>query len=181
MLNVLSLVALAVVMALALSVLVGQAVTGVPPMSASAAEAGDVVALLQQSGLSEHAVIYDLGCGWGAMVIALARAFPQAQVRGVELSPLPYWVARIRTRNLPNVSLRRGDFFHTDVGDADAITCFLLIKSMQRLAGFLDDNLKPGTAVAAVAFWFRDRRASAFRQGGGLLSQVALYHWPASS
>ncbi len=180
MLSVLSLVALGVVAVLALSVLVGQAVTGVPPMSASAAEAGDVVALLQLSGLPEQAVIYDLGSGWGALVIALARAFPQAQIRGVELSPLPYWVARVRTRNLANVSLRRGDFFKTDLGDADAVACFLLIKSMRRLAGFLDDNLKTGTAVATVAFWFRDRKVSAFRQEGGLLSQVALYRWPAS-
>lgn len=179
MLHVLSLLALLAALGLGVSVLVFQAITGVPPMSASAAEAADVVALLRREGLPDRAVIYDLGSGWGALVIALARAFPEAQIRGIELSPLPYWVARFRTRDFPNVSLRRGDFFASDLADADAVTCFLLIKSMRKLGGLLDAKLKPGVVVAAVAFWFRDREVSAVRQGGGLLSQVALYHWPA--
>ena len=83
-----SFMALLVVVALGLSVLVYQGVTGVPPVSSSAAEAADVVALLRQAGLPERAVIYDLGCGWGALVLALARAFPNAQIRGIEMSPV---------------------------------------------------------------------------------------------
>ena len=123
-----SLMALLIVVALALSVLVYQGVTGVPPVSSTAVEAADVVALLRQAGLPERAIIYDLGCGWGALVLALARAFPNAQIRGIEISPLPYWVARFRTRNVPNVRLRRGDFHRCDLRDADAITCYLLIR-----------------------------------------------------
>ncbi len=179
MLNLLSLLVLAAALGLGLSVLVFQAITGVPPMSASAAEAADVVALLKQEGLAGPVVIYDLGAGWGALVMALARAFPDAQIRGIELSPLPYWVARLRTRSLPNVSLKRGDFFKADLAEADAVTCFLLIGPMQRLADLLDAQLRPGVVVAAIAFWFRDREVAAVRQGGGLLSQVGLYRWPA--
>lgn len=78
-----SLLALLIVFSLCLSLLVFQGITGVPPLSSNAAEAADVVALLKHAGLSERAIIYELGCGWGSLVIALARAFPEAQIRGI--------------------------------------------------------------------------------------------------
>jgi SAM-dependent methyltransferase len=171
--------ALMVVVALGLSVLVYQGVTGVPPVSSSAAEAADVVALLRQAGLPERAVIYDLGCGWGALVLALARAFPDAQIRGIELSPLPYWVARFRARNVPNLRIRRADFHRCDLRDADAITCCLLTGVMPRVANLLDSALKPGTPVVSLSFWFRGREVYAARQSAGPLRQVALYYWSA--
>jgi trans-aconitate methyltransferase len=138
-----------------------------------------VVALLRQAALPEQPTIYDLGCGWGALVLALARAFPDAQIRGIELSPLPYWVARFRTRNLPNVRLRRGDFHRCDLRDADAVTCYLLLGAMPRVARLLDAALRPGAPVVSLSFWFRGRHVSAIRQGAGPLSQAALYYWPA--
>jgi 2-polyprenyl-3-methyl-5-hydroxy-6-metoxy-1,4-benzoquinol methylase len=177
--DAISLIAVALVVLLCLSLLVFQAITGVPPMSANAAEAADVVAWLRQAGLREDAVIYDLGSGWGALVVALARAFPRAQIRGIEMSPLPYWVARLRVRHRPNVSIRWGNFYTQDLGDADAVTCYLMIKPMPKLATFLDRALQKGTPVVALTFWFRDRAPNAVREGLGLRGAAALYYWPA--
>jgi methylase of polypeptide subunit release factors len=123
-----SLVVLLIVASLCLSLLIFQVITGVPPMSSSASEAADVVALLKQARLPKQAIVYELGSGWGSLVIALARAFPDAQIRGIETSPLPYWVARFRTRNMPNVFLQRGNFHECDLQDAHAVTCYLMIK-----------------------------------------------------
>jgi hypothetical protein len=103
-LDLLSIAVLIVVVAVGLSLLIVQLVTGVPPQSSSGREAADVIALLKEAGLPEQAVVYDLGSGWGSLVIELARAFPEAQIRGVEMSPFPYWVARFRTRNLSNMA-----------------------------------------------------------------------------
>jgi len=103
-----SLAAVLIVFALGVSLLVFQGITGVPPMSSSSSEAADVISLLKEAGLTERVIVYELGCGWGSLVIALARAFPDAEIRGIEMSPLPYWVARIRTRKMPNVFLQRG-------------------------------------------------------------------------
>ncbi len=174
-----SLIALVIVLALCLSVLVFQGITGVPPMSSNSAEVADVVALLRQAGLAEEAIVYELGCGWGSLVIALAQAFPKARIRGIEMSPFPYWVARLRTRHMPNVFLRRGNFYNCDLRDAQAVTCYLMIKPMPRLAGFLDGMLKPGTPVVSLTFWFRDRHVAAVREGPGLRGAAALYYWPA--
>jgi hypothetical protein len=179
MLSALYILALVIVLLLGLSVLAFQGITGVPPMSSSDTEGADVVELLREAGVSEHAVIYELGCGWGALVVALARAFPKARVRGVEISPLPYCVARLRTRNLPNVHLQRGNFYHCGLQDAGAVTCYLFTKPMTKLAEFLDNQLKPGTPVVSLSFSFRDRAVSAERQTAGPLGHAALYHWPA--
>jgi 2-polyprenyl-3-methyl-5-hydroxy-6-metoxy-1,4-benzoquinol methylase len=174
-----SLIAVASVFLLCLSLLIVQAITGVPAMSANAAEAADVIALLKQARVREDAVIYDLGSGWGALVVALARAFPNAQIRGIEMSPLPYCVAWLRTRHRPNVSIQWGNFYARKLGDADAITCYLMIKPMPKLAAFLDRALKAGTPVVALTFWFRDRAPDAVREGLGLRGAAALYYWPA--
>ena len=148
-------------------------------MPSSRAEAAAVVALLRQSGLADQAIIYELGCGWGSLVIALARAFPQARIRGIEMSPLPYGIARLRTRKWTNVHIRRGNFYHCDLHDAHAVTCYLMIKPMKSLAVFLDRMLEPGTPVVSLAFRFRDREVAVSSEGPVLGGDAALYYWPA--
>jgi len=161
-----------------LSLVVVQLLTGVPSLSSSVAEAADAIALLKEANLPQRAIIYELGSGWGALVIALARAFPDAQVRGIEMSPLPYWIARLRTRKMSNVSLVWGNFNKCDLADADAVTCYLMRSPMVKLAELFDGMLKPGTSVVSVMFWFRGRQVTATRQGR-VRGSVALYKWPA--
>jgi cyclopropane fatty-acyl-phospholipid synthase-like methyltransferase len=179
MLDVIAFLLVLVVLVLAGSVVVFQFITGVPPMPSAASEIADLVALLKQAGVAERGIVYELGCGWGSVVLALAKAFPHAQIRGIELSPVPYWVARFRTRNLSNVHLQRRNFYDCDLRDADAVTSYLTIKPTSRLATFLDRVLRPGTPVVSVTFWFRARQVAAVREGKGLRGKVALYFWPA--
>ncbi len=77
-----SVVAVLIVCALCLSILVFQGITGVPPLPSNSVEAADVVALLKQGGLAEQAVVYELGSGWGSLVIALAQGFSQGSYPG---------------------------------------------------------------------------------------------------
>jgi precorrin-6B methylase 2 len=161
-----------------LSLLLWTALTGVPTLSSSRAETKAVIELLKDAKLPDHPVIIDLGSGWGTLMIALARAFPDASVQGVEMSPFPYLISRLRTRRLSNVSVRFGTLFRTDLHDADAITCYLMPSLMARLSDLLDQTVKPGTSIVTNTFLFRERVHSAVRQEswGGT---VALYTWPA--
>jgi hypothetical protein len=179
LIDVLSAILVLAVVSLGLSLLVFQAITGIPSVSATQAEADDVVALLRHADLPAQPTIYELGSGWGKLVATLAREFPNAQVIGIERSPLPYWIARFRTRHLSNVELHRGDFYKFDLRNASAVTCYLMIKPMPKLAAFLDNILTDGTPVVALTFWFRCRTPSATREGPGLRGAAALYHWPA--
>jgi hypothetical protein len=175
----LSQLALIVALFPCLSILVYQGITGVPPLPSSEGEASGVIALLRQTGLKNNAIVYELGSGWGSLVIALARAFPEARIRGIELSPLPYWVARFRTRKMPNVTLQRANFFDCDLTDAQAVSCYLMSKPMPRLAHLLDRMLKPGTPVVSIMFRFRGRDVAAVSNGPGTQGATALYRWPA--
>ena len=177
--NILSIAALLIVVALALSLLLFQGITGVPAMPSSRAESAAVIALLRQARLADQGNIYELGCGWGSLVIALARAFPQARIRGIEISPLPYWVARLRTRKYANVDLQRGNFYDCDLRDAIAVTCYLMINPMRKLAPFLDRMLEAGTPVVSLAFRFRDRAETLSTEGSPLGGDAVLYYWPA--
>jgi hypothetical protein len=178
--DIISIVLVVTAVAIGLSLVVAQLFTGVPTLSTDASQAKDVIELLQAAGLPDHAVIYDLGCGWGALVIALAKAFPNAQVRGIEVSPFPYWVARLRTRTFKNVSLALTDFITADLSDANVIACYLMPAAMPKLAKLLDRTIKPGTKVISLTFWFHDRQFVAARKGM-MRGAVALYDWPALS
>ncbi|SFB63937.1 Methyltransferase domain-containing protein [Rhizobium sp. NFR07] len=137
--------------------------------------------LLRDANLSKSAVIYDLGCGWGSLPIALAKTFLDARVKGMEISPFPCLVARLRTWRLPNVSVAAKNFYKFDLADADAVTCYLMPSAMSRLSKFLDEKVRPGTVVVTVTFWFRDRSPATIKDGPGLRGAVALYVWPATS
>ncbi|WP_440412294.1 class I SAM-dependent methyltransferase [Neorhizobium petrolearium] len=176
-----SVVLLAAVLLVCLSLLFFHALTRVPSWPLAGSEAADVVALLRDANLSRSAVIYDLGCGWGSLVIALAKAFPDAHVKGIEISPFPCFVARLRTWCLPNVSVVGKNFYRCDLADADAVTCYLMPSAMPKLSKFLDETVRPGTAVLAVTFWFRDRSPKTTKDGPGLRGAIALYVWPANS
>ncbi len=169
----------AIVSMLCVLVVLFQFLTGVPPLSSNKAERDDVVALLRQVGLTEGAIIYELGSGWGSLVVALTEAFPTAQIRGIEISPVPYWISCFRTRNMPAVQLQRRSFYDCDLSNAHAVTCYLMIKSMPRIAELLDRSLRPDTPVVSLSFWFRDREITASLDSAGQLHATALYLWPA--
>ncbi len=174
-----SLVVLAVVAAAALSILWYHAKTGVPPVPSTSGEIETIVALLAEAGLPHQARIYELGCGWGSLALGLARAFPEATIVGYEISPLPSWIAKLRTRNDARIRIVRGDYRRAALADADAVTAYLMIAPMKGLATLLDQQLRRGTPVVTLCFGFRDRTAAASRPLGGLAGEAQLYRWPA--
>ena len=178
MMTLLSYAAVALTLLVGLSVVIFTALTGVPTLSSGDAEASEVIALLNQANLARSAVIVDLGSGWGALVVAVARAFPEATVEGIEISLFPYLISRLRASGLPNITLRSGNFHRSNLRSADAIVCYLMPSVMPGVSNLLDRELRPGTAVVSNTFLFRGRTASAVRRGTrrGL---VALYRWPA--
>ena len=162
-----------------LSILFTYVRTGAPPVPSERREIGEVITLLRRAGLPASPKIYELGSGWGALALALAGAFPEARVVGIELSPLPWLIARWRARGVTNLEIRWADFHRVDLEDADAVAAYLMITPMVPLAQTLDRRLQPGTPVVTVTFWFRDRRPSATLRGSSGRGGVALYRWPA--
>lgn len=155
--------------------------TGVAPVPSSPQEIRAVVALLREAGISSTSRIYELGCGWASLMIGLADAFPEASIVGVEISPLPYLVAKARTFRNPKLTVLRRDFRDLSLSDADVVAVYLGIKSIAALSSRLDETLRPRTFVVSLCFLFRDRQPTKILPLAVLGNQAALYIWPAIS
>jgi len=98
--------------------------------------------------------IYELGSGWGTLLVHLAMKFPDSQVLGFETSPLPYYLSKLRLqgKNNSNVSVVKLDFFSMPLGEADLIVCYLYPGAMSRLKSKFETELKPGTLIVSNTF-----------------------------
>jgi len=145
--------AITLVLALAAMALIGVGTirTGVPPLPTSPGVRRTMMAMLPNQVTG---VIAELGSGWGGLASALAGRYPECQVIGYELSPLPYWVARARQGLWPraNLEFRRADFMAAELSNVGLVVCYLYPGRMTELATKLRDELKPGTPVLSNFF-----------------------------
>jgi len=70
-----------------------------------------------------------------------------------------------------------GNFFHSDLGSADAIVCYLMPGLMAPVSDLLDMTTKPGACVVSNTFLFRGRTISVARPGA-FRGTVALTFGP---
>jgi cyclopropane fatty-acyl-phospholipid synthase-like methyltransferase len=111
--------------------------------------------------------LFELGSGWGGLALMLARAHPHCSVIGVELSPVPWAVARLRLAlaRLPNCRFLLGDFHRVPLQGASAVVCYLYRGGMRRLAPKLEAELREGALVVSHTFavpgWKPDRELDA--------------------
>lgn len=109
----------------------------------------------------ESCRVTDFGSGWGDLAISIARARPDIMVTGIELSPIPYAVSRVRARlaQLENLSLVRDDFTKRDHDPGDVVVCFLDPRVMADVGDVLSQRMTPGGIVISRAFAISGWRA----------------------
>ena len=109
--------------------------------------------MLVLAGVGKDDVVYDLGCGDGRIVVAAAKRFGCRAV-GVDIDPLRVEDAR---RNVNNnrvehlVTIRQGDLFRVDLGEATVVTLYLSTRYNTRLVPQLD-RMKPGSRIVSHLF-----------------------------
>ncbi|MFH0892620.1 MAG: class I SAM-dependent methyltransferase [Candidatus Falkowbacteria bacterium] len=103
--------------------------------------------------LPEKAVVYELGCGKAPLLRALSRKYPQADLIGIENEPVPYLIASIQA-NLAktNIKIKRKNLFNINLGDADAVYCYLNPKMMSKLEKKFLSECKNGAVVISYQF-----------------------------
>lgn len=110
---------------------------GAPPMR-SGGKARRAMTLAVATHDPGGRVIVDVGAGWGDLVLHLAEAFPNRRVIGYEISPVPWFAARIRTllSGRRNAEIRLGNGFHAiETGRVmpDTLVCYLSGLSVSHL------------------------------------------------
>ena len=112
-------------------------------------------AMMTLANVTKDDVVYDLGCGDGALVIAAAKR--GARAVGVDIDPerIAEATERVRMAGVEDrVTLIRGDIFDPaiKIGDASVVTLYLLQTLNERLAPRLRSELKAGSRVVSHAF-----------------------------
>lgn len=95
--------------------------------------------------------VLDAGSGLGHGLRALRRLWPQADVHGIESSPLLAALARWHCRGL-RVTVARGDLWAADWAGFDGVYLFQRPESMPRAFAKAQRELKPGGWLASLEF-----------------------------
>ncbi len=94
----------------------------------------------------------DLGAGLGGPVLRLARIRPDAHVVGVEASPLPWLICRLRAMSQRQVRMRFGNLFDHPLGGYALVYAFLSPAPMPRLWDKVRAEMAPGSLFVSNTF-----------------------------
>ena len=94
----------------------------------------------------------DLGAGLGGPTIGLAHRRPDALITGVESSPLPWLICRIRAVRQRNAHMRFGNIFTEDLAAYDLVYVFLSPEPMPRLWAKARAEMRPGSLLVSNTF-----------------------------
>lgn len=120
------------------------------PLYLSSARACDRLA--QMIPVDTTARILDLGCGFGGVMRELRRLRPAVRLVGLELAPLPAWLARLRLSRDANSTVRRRDFWDEDFSGYDVVYAFLSPEPMEQLWAKVRRQMRPGSLFISNSF-----------------------------
>ncbi|KJE34413.1 hypothetical protein UF64_15170 [Thalassospira sp. HJ] len=120
------------------------------PMPTSPKAAEEIIAYIP----NDTKMVSDFGSGWGDLALAIARARPDVKVTGIELSPIPYAISRMRAvlAAKPNLDFIRADFRTLDRNPGDVVVCFLDPRVMSDVGDVLAERMTSGGIVISRAF-----------------------------
>lgn len=96
--------------------------------------------------------ITDLGCGSGALLIPLAREFPQHEFVGYEWDIVPLTMGKIKAAGLKNITFIKGDYMKQSYADMDLIMCYVLKVTGEPLGSKLNNEIKYSCVVISEMF-----------------------------
>jgi precorrin-6B methylase 2 len=117
-----------------------------------------VDAMLTLANVTQKDLVYDLGCGDGAIVTRAAEKFG-ARAVGIDIDPQRVKEANERVQKAgvtDKVKIQNGDLFTSDISPATVVTLYLLQSLNIKLIPKLNSELKPGTRVVSQSFSMGD-------------------------
>jgi len=138
-------------------------------------------AMLKLANVREADILYDLGSGDGRIIIRAAEK-RKASTVGIEFDEELCNVARlaIREHHLEGrVRVIKGDILEQDLSEASVVTAYLLPKSLAKIAGLLQTQLKKGARVLSlndeIPGWKFTKRLNVRENSNGRNWRVFLY------
>jgi hypothetical protein len=124
---------------------------GISPMPSSPKAKKAILSMIPEKS---PGTIYELGCGWGSLLIPLAKQHAECHIIGFETSFIPYWFCRLRLAflRLPNVNVQRQDFYFTSLEGASLVVCYLYPEAMRKLKYKFLAELDPKALIISNTF-----------------------------
>ncbi|MBP7785840.1 hypothetical protein KA062_01110 [Patescibacteria group bacterium] len=115
--------------------------------------------LLENIGLDEKSVFYDLGCGNSKLLVDLSRNNPTARYVGADSSLVSYIESKLNVllSKSKNISIKFSDFFNLDLSSATHIYLWIYVKDMDKLLKKFEKELQGGTLVYSLDFPFTSK------------------------
>lgn len=106
---------------------------GISPTPSSGKAREAIIRLMADTGTGP---VYDLGSGWGGLVIRLAKKYPDRKIVGYEVSFFPWLVSVFfkKILRLGNLEIYKNNFLKADLSGADVLVCFLHTDGMREIA-----------------------------------------------
>ncbi len=142
--------------------------------------------MLRLAEVAPGDVLYDLGCGEGAIVIAAAEKYGVRAV-GVDINPERIAKAQINASRHgveDLVELRLQDAKQMDLSEATVVTMFLGADGNLRLVDRLRAQLRPGARVVSRDFQiygWRAERMETYKLPNGISRHMYLWRIPSSA
>jgi len=124
---------------------------GLPPISSRKER---IRRALELTNPKAGETLYDLGSGHGRVLIMAAKEFGLNAV-GIEAGPVQCAISKInaiRNRVNSKVRIEAGDFYKSNLENADIVFAYLTSGYGNRLQKKLKQELKPGARVVTVSF-----------------------------
>ena len=119
---------------------------------------------LKLANLQPNEIVYDLGAGDGRVLLIAAREFG-AKTVGIEIGPVQcvlIWLRTVASGLGDKIQLKWGDYFKTDLSQADVVFIYATSKEVTRLAPYLEKQMKQGSRLVSISADFSDWEPSGF-------------------
>ena len=125
--------------------------TGVPYYPTSKAAYREILELLPEN---KSFRFIDLGCGFGPLLLFLAKHRPLGSFVGSEISLLPFMLAWLRTKLAAKarISIAYKSFWDISLADFDVVYAFLAPGPMEKLWEKASSEMKPGSVFISNTF-----------------------------
>lgn len=155
-----SIIAVFIIVAALLWVLV-PAFYGLPPVSSRKER---IRRAIEMTNPQPGETLYDLGSGHGRVLVIAAKEFGLNAV-GIEAGPVQCVISKmnaLRNRVSSKVRVEAGNFYKSNLENADIVFAYLTSGYGYRLQEKLKKELKPGARVVTVSFNLPDWGAEIF-------------------
>jgi len=141
-----------------------------------------VAQMLKTADVGTRAVVYDLGCGDGRIVITAVETFGARKGVGIDIDPerIKESIENARKAAVGDrVAFLQQDLFDTDFSEATVVSLYLLQKLNLRLRPALFRQLRPGDRIVSHAFdmdeWEPDKTVEVSGSDGN--KGGTAYYW----